>query len=109
MTSHADFQASLTNEQNDPAAPDTDPFVSPVLGIWPPDPELSSAGLWRGAAAIAVTGLTTILLLGFVILQSGSRAVILIWISVGLPIVLLASVVGRFSAGHLRLTRRPRH
>jgi predicted signal transduction protein with EAL and GGDEF domain len=63
-----------------------------------PDPEPGLARAWRGAAAIAVAGVATIVLLGAVVVQSGYRATPSIWIWLGLPIVLLTAAAARLTA-----------
>jgi hypothetical protein len=79
---------------------DADDYLA-ALALWPhdPDPDPRAAGLWRGAAALAVAGVATIVLLSAVALQSAYRAALSIWISLGLPIVLLAAAAARFTAG----------
>jgi hypothetical protein len=78
---------------------DADDYLA-ALALWPhdPDPDPRAAGLWRGAA-LAVAGVATIVLLCAVALQSAYRAALSIWISLGLPIVLLAAAAARFTAG----------
>jgi hypothetical protein len=95
-------------------AAEGDRYITAVLNLWPaePDPGPRQAGLWRGAAAIALTGVAMILLLVAVVVQSGYRAVLLIWVGVGLPLVLLAAAAVRFAAGrnHRSSSRaRPNH
>jgi hypothetical protein len=72
-----------------------------ALDLWPdePDPDPRAAGLWRGAAAIAIAGVATIVLLSAVVLQSACGAALSIWIPPGLPIVLLAAFAARLTAG----------
>jgi hypothetical protein len=72
-----------------------------ALDLWPddPDPDPGVARLWRGAAAIAVAGVATIVLLvGAVVVQSGYRATPSVWIWLGLPIVLLTAAAARLTA-----------
>jgi hypothetical protein len=104
-----DVHATGRNARKDTVASDTDPYIEAVLNLWPaePDPSSDEAPLWRGAAAIAIAGVATIVLLSVVILESGYRAIAALWILVGSPLVLLAAAAVRFSAGRLRPARAP--
>jgi hypothetical protein len=85
----------------------TDDFLA-ALDLWPddPDPDPGVARLWRGAAAIAVAGVATIVLLGAVVVQCGYRATPSVWIWLGLSIVLLTAAAARLTAARHRVAVR---
>jgi hypothetical protein len=107
MTSDVDL--TQAHDLDRTIASDPDPYIAAVLNLWPPESD-SDPGrpiLWRGALAIAIAGVATLVLLSVVIFESGHRALAAIWISVGLPVVLLAAAAARFSAGHVHRARDP--
>jgi hypothetical protein len=79
-----------------------------VLNLWPPesDSDQGRASLWRGALAIAIAGFATLVLLGVVVLECGSGGLAAIWISFGLPVVLLFAAAARTSASRVEEARR---
>jgi hypothetical protein len=76
----------------------------PALELWPdnPDPDPRPRGVWRGAAAILITGLATIALISVADLETTHRVALGIWIWLGMPLLLLASATARFAAGRAR-------
>jgi hypothetical protein len=75
-----------------------------ALELWPddPDPGLQPRGVWRGAAAIVIAGLATIVLISAAVLETTHRAALGIWVWLGMPLLLLASAAARIAAGCAR-------
>jgi hypothetical protein len=75
-----------------------------ALELWPddPDPDPQSRGVWRGAAAILIAGLATIVLISAAVLETTHRAALGIWVWLGMPLLLLASAAARVAAGWRR-------
>jgi hypothetical protein len=107
MTSDVDL--TQAHDLDRTIASDPDPYIAAVLNIWPPesDSDPDRPSLWRGALAIAIAGAATLVVLSVVILEGGYRALAEIWISLGLPVVLLAAAAARFSAGHVHRPGEP--
>jgi hypothetical protein len=100
LTQSHDLDRTIANE---------DPYIAAVLNLWPPESDSSRDGtnVWRGALAIAISGVATLVFLGFVALESGYRALAAIWFSLGLPAVMLAAAAARISGGRVREAREP--
>jgi hypothetical protein len=71
----------------------------PALEHWPRDPDPGPRGVWRGAAAILIAGLATIVLISAADLETTHRAALGIWVWLGMPLLLLASAAARVAAG----------
>ena len=73
MTSDVDL--TQAHDLDRTIASDPDPYIAAVLNLWPPESD-SDPGrpiLWRGALAIAIAGVATLVLLSVVIFESGHR------------------------------------
>lgn len=70
-----------------------------------PDPGSPPPGVWRGAAAILIAGIATIVLLSAAVLETTDRIAVGTWVWVGMPLLLLASAAARFAAGRARHAR----
>jgi hypothetical protein len=109
VTSDLDLHSAQALDRNRPVATDTDPYIAYVLNLWLAESEsdLDRLSLWRGALALAIAGVATTVLLGAVILLIGYRSGAAIWISIGMPLLLLAAAAARFSAGRVRRAHQP--
>jgi hypothetical protein len=81
-----------------------------ALDVWPdePDPVPRLRGVWRGAAAILIAGVTTIVLISLGLLETTHRIALGIWVWLGIPLLLLASAAARVVAGRVGRPRLQR-
>jgi hypothetical protein len=79
----------------------------PALELWPDDadPDPRPRGVWRGAAAILIAGLATIVLISAAVHETTHRVALGIWVWLGMPLLLLASAAARVAAGRARRAR----
>ena len=68
----------------------------------------TDASVWRGAIAIAVTGVAAIALLSVIVFQGGYFAVAALWIWLGLALLLAAAAAARLGAAVDRTRRSNR-
>ena len=106
----SDVHSTQAHDLNRTNASGADPYIEAVLNLWPPESRSDASGisLWRGALAIAIAGVATLVLLSAITLETGYHALAAIWISVGLPVVLLAAAAARFNAGRFAPAGKPR-
>jgi hypothetical protein len=105
----SNVHSTQAHDLNRATASDADPYIEAVLNLWPPESHSDPGGTghWQGALAIPIAGVATLVLLTAIILETGYHALAAIWISVGLPVVLLAAAAARFSAAHFARAGKP--
>jgi hypothetical protein len=81
--------------------------VDRVVNLWPEDPaeDTFEMGLRQRAAMFAALGVALVTLVLAIVLQTAYHGVILLWISLGLPLLLLAKAIADIGAAGLDRVR----
>ena len=82
-------------------------YIDEVINLWPDDPgeDVAEMGLWQSAVLISATGVALAGLVTAIVLQTAYHAVILLWVSLGLPLLFAAKPIahiGRAAADRIR-------
>jgi len=82
-----------------------------VINLWPEEPAEDELGLRQRAVLFSVTGVALAGLLSAIVLQTAYHAVILLWVSLGLPLLFAAKTIahiGQAAVDRMRAWSEPR-